>query len=174
MDARAEREDAQSSGTLGGLQLGSKIILLEELLVLGLEQSITRAGLGEDEESHGVRVGEWECWLGLSLAGWGEGEKSCREPPSVEKKAARRETTNFFSTRPMGQGARAESGIVRHVWRPRLEALRGCGKPASTDPRRAAPPPRARTIPQLSTMSLRLPRSLTSSLSALRISPSST
>lgn len=52
---RVEEEnenDLQIGHALGGLRLGLEVVSLEELLVLGLEQGIARAGLGEDEKGH--------------------------------------------------------------------------------------------------------------------------
>jgi hypothetical protein len=47
--------DVQVGNTLGGGSLLGDIITLEELLVLGLQQGIARAGLSKDEKRHGAR-----------------------------------------------------------------------------------------------------------------------
>lgn len=47
--------DVQIGDTLRSRGLLGDIITLEELLVLGLQQGIARAGLSEDEKRHGAR-----------------------------------------------------------------------------------------------------------------------
>lgn len=42
----------EASSALGSARLGSNVIALEQLLVLGLEECVTGRRLGEDEEGH--------------------------------------------------------------------------------------------------------------------------
>ena len=51
----------QSAHALGGAGLLCQIIALEQLLVLGLQQRITRRRLGEDEECHPGNVSSLSC-----------------------------------------------------------------------------------------------------------------